>query len=633
MQFSFPQLIYQAVNKKLIALSKDQSKSREQSLQHALDLELIKTKLETFKDPITNCFFGYNSYNVYQRTIFRDVAKLICRYCAISIRNRCLELGFDNYDRSIHDLGVIQLMDKLKEFKLELLVEQMARLKKADELKDQMAKSFGFKPHPFSLNQEVVSAIFRADPIIHEECEIMMLTIYSFIQKKAFQFGLKNPIERTGLDYSDFFNVSCIGYLNSTLYWDPKCDHTKSRFSKQKDKKVFSAYFPAYGWTFAMGQITLLIYSRRMVRFPNHLEEAINRIHRTMRKRKLEIMGKEPNLNDYQIDMIIATEMKEDVRTIQNIFSVFVSPNSALTSLLPSEQRILNLNSKHADSELELIDIVQDSKAIDPAISIDHEFMSHDLYKQLQILDTHKRIVLQLRYGLKIKPKEWQDSGFKVSSGIAWKDLTIQVYTLKQIGDMIGLSAERIRAIEAECFRKLRGNNKSKTTLQKHFNGNNHIPNFDSDKISQEAKVYEEQMRKLDLLKFNKICNHNHQVPKSMHEAIQLFDYLKLLKPMTVGTALELLIIKLYQFLNTTKRFSYPKVIPSQLWNDLNYSSNNSRYFDLTKQATFKEIEYHFAQIANYPSQASILTSLQQNDLSYVYKFLNNNPIFLIHLL
>ena len=150
MNYSFPKLIFQAVNKKLLALYQDNSSYKKQSLAYAVQLEEVKQKLITLKDPISNDFFTYSNYNTYQKSIFRDTAKMICTYSAITIRNRFLELGFDNYDRSIFDLGVTELMDKLKVFNLNILANQMQNLKEADELKDHMAKTFGFKPQPRS---------------------------------------------------------------------------------------------------------------------------------------------------------------------------------------------------------------------------------------------------------------------------------------------------------------------------------------------------------------------------------------------------------------------------------------------------------------------------------------------------
>lgn len=634
MNYSFPKLIFQAVNKKLLALYQDNSSYKKQSLAYAVQLEEVKQKLITLKDPISNDFFTYSNYNTYQKSIFRDTAKMICTYSAITIRNRFLELGFDNYDRSIFDLGVTELMDKLKVFNLNILANQMQNLKEADELKDHMAKTFGFKPHPFSLNQEVVSAIFRADPIIGQECEIMMLTIYSFIQKKANQFGLKHTTERTGLDYSDFFNVACIGYLNATLYWNPKCESTKSKFKQSQNRKVFSAQFPAYGWTFAMGQITLLIYSRRMVRFPNHIEEAINRVHRAMRSRKLEIMGKNPHLSDNKIDEIIAKEMDEDIKTIQNIFAVFISPNSALTTLLPTEQRILNLNAKFSGSEIELIDIVEDYSATKVDKIVDQQFLAADLYKILKTLPVQKRVILKLRFGLKISPKEWQDSNFKFVSKIAWKNLKIQVYTLRQVGQMIDLGFERIRAIEAECFRLLRGNVQFKMELRQHLDCHI-INNSPKPQINIEPyQVYKQQMYNLDLIKFNKICNKQHKPPSSIYEAVRLFDNLRLLKPMTCREAIQTIITKLYNYLNSSQYLVNQKKIPKYFWEVVDNSRHYSQYFNLSKPATFEEIYYHLTQIVdNYINKSDMITNQEKNDIALIYQHLNKNPIFLVNLL
>jgi RNA polymerase sigma factor (sigma-70 family) len=631
MRLSFPVLIHDSILKKLKSLKLNKTGSINVNKKRIEELEELKIKIESLRDPITNTFFSYSDYNTYNKSVFRDAAKIVCRLCALTIHERCLELGFNNYDRSIFELTPTSLMDKFKESNLSNLVTQLQKMQASKEMKNHDSKIYGYKPHPFTLNQEVVSAIFRADPIIGQQAEIMMLTIFTFVTKKAFQYGLHYPVESSALDPSDFYNVGCIGYLNATFYWDPKYEisNTKSRRSKVKT----SCHFPTFGWEFAMGQIILLIYSRRMVRFPNHIEEKINTIHRAMRKRKLEIMSQNQQLSDYDIDKIIAGEMQEDVKVIQNIFQVFISPNSSLSALLPSEQRILNLNSKKGESELELLDIIPDNNLIDPNAAIDHEFLARDLNKQIECLSPREKVVIKLRFGLQTKPLEWQESSAKASSNIEWKKLPIKVYNLAEVGVFFGVGIERVRQIEAKALRKLRYQVNT-SPLRDHLDRYNWSYHSQDPKQNEQGAKYFEQMLNLDIIYFNKITNRNHTVPKHMEDALALFDSLRLLKPMSVKGGIQTLLSKLFfrfngaQYFNNNFEPNYEVV-----WHAFANYGYNSHQTSLDLEADFKSIVYHLRCFNQDLILHTKMSEYDKKNYRVAFDYLYKNPVFLVNLL
>ena len=91
--------------------------------------------------------------------------------------------------------------------------------------------------------------------------------------------------------------------------------------------------------------------------------------------------------------------------------------------------------------ELVLEDMLEQSTVPSVEQTITQQFLKEDLHEALEKLEENERKVLQLRFGL--------DDGTN--------------RTLKEIGDMMNLSRERIRQIEAKALEKLRRTRRTQT--------------------------------------------------------------------------------------------------------------------------------------------------------------------------
>jgi len=93
---------------------------------------------------------------------------------------------------------------------------------------------------------------------------------------------------------------------------------------------------------------------------------------------------------------------------------------------------------KEDDSKLG--DFVEDTDAATPASSITQELLREDIIEVMAGLAPRERDVLRLRFGL--------DDG--------------RQRTLEEVGQLFGVTRERIRQIEAKALRKLRHPNRSR---------------------------------------------------------------------------------------------------------------------------------------------------------------------------
>ena len=93
---------------------------------------------------------------------------------------------------------------------------------------------------------------------------------------------------------------------------------------------------------------------------------------------------------------------------------------------------------KEEDSRLG--DFIEDKDADAPVMTVAHELLREDLHEVLGSLSPRERDVLRLRFGM--------DDG--------------RQRTLEEVGQLFGVTRERIRQIEAKALRKLRHPNRSK---------------------------------------------------------------------------------------------------------------------------------------------------------------------------
>lgn len=158
----------------------------------------------------------------------------------------------------------------------------------------------------------------------------------------------------------------------------------------------------------------------RTIRIPVHMVETINKLKKITRKLAQELSRK-PTEEE------LAHAMAISVPKLRDIIKVAQEPLSLETPI-----------GKEEDSRLG--DFIEDREAKAPATTVAHELLREDLTEVLSSLSPRERDVLRLRFGL--------DDG--------------RQRTLEEVGQLFGVTRERIRQIEAKALRKLRHPNRSR---------------------------------------------------------------------------------------------------------------------------------------------------------------------------
>ena len=158
----------------------------------------------------------------------------------------------------------------------------------------------------------------------------------------------------------------------------------------------------------------------RTIRIPVHMVETINKVIRVSRQ-LLQQLGHDPSPEE------ISAEMGMPVDKVREILKIAQEPVSLETPIGEEE-----------DSHLG--DFIEDEEAQAPAEAASFFLLREQLEDVLSTLTPREKKVLQLRFGL--------DDG--------------RSRTLEEVGQVFGVTRERIRQIEAKALRKLRHPSRSR---------------------------------------------------------------------------------------------------------------------------------------------------------------------------
>ena len=158
----------------------------------------------------------------------------------------------------------------------------------------------------------------------------------------------------------------------------------------------------------------------RTIRVPVHMVETINKLSRCQRQLTLEL-NREPT------DEELAKKMNLSVEKVREVIKIAQDPVSLETPI-----------GEEDDSHLG--DFVKDERSMSPEEYTIHELLKDEISDVLLTLTEREEQVLRLRFGL-------DDGSCK---------------TLEEVGQMFGVTRERIRQIEAKALRKLRHPSRSR---------------------------------------------------------------------------------------------------------------------------------------------------------------------------
>ncbi len=158
----------------------------------------------------------------------------------------------------------------------------------------------------------------------------------------------------------------------------------------------------------------------RTIRVPVHMVETINKLARVQRQMTLEL-NREPTEEE------LAKKMNTSVDKIREIYKISQDPVSLETPI-----------GEEDDSHLG--DFIKDERSLSPEEFATNEMLKDEISQVLETLTEREEKVVRLRFGLEDgKPR-----------------------TLEEVGQMFGVTRERIRQIEAKALRKLRHPSRSR---------------------------------------------------------------------------------------------------------------------------------------------------------------------------
>ena len=182
------------------------------------------------------------------------------------------------------------------------------------------------------------------------------------------------------------------------------------------------------------------------IRIPAHLRRRVNRMRRVWRKFVQE-NGREPTVEE----LVLASDVldPEDRAAIQRAQAAGdplpTFERQRLRQAINRVERITSLSKGtvsldmpvpggSTDSETRLGDFVEDSSTPRPADVVCRKLLGEELQSALDLLDERRRLVLEMHYGLNGHDR----------------------HTLDEIGQLLGVTRERVRQIERKALRILR---------------------------------------------------------------------------------------------------------------------------------------------------------------------------------
>lgn len=192
------------------------------------------------------------------------------------------------------------------------------------------------------------------------------------------------------------------------------------RFDPEKNVKFISYAV----WWIRQAIMQTIFQQTGALRIPIKESLFIAKVKDTYEKLKEEF-GREPTEEE------IAKELKTSVKKVKNALSIVRQPISLDMPL-----------GEGGEEDFTLLDILSKKGTEDVERELVEETLKKELEGMLNVLDEREREIIKLRYGLEgVEPK-----------------------TLEEVGEMLGISRERVRQLEQRALKKLKA-----LALKKHL--------------------------------------------------------------------------------------------------------------------------------------------------------------------